>query len=75
MPQASDELRAKMDGYFGNGGIDDWEPTAFLIGKGWEENLGWWTLPADAEWHKLTEQEFDCITFLIDEWDHAIHTK
>ena len=68
MPQASDELRAKMAEYFG-AEIDDWPPRAYLLDQGYDEKAGWWSKP-DPD-HVVTEKERDCLNFLCDEWDHA----
>ena len=65
MPTATSELRAKMDEYFGNE-IDDSGPRAFLLGNGWIENRGVWSSPP-----KPTEKEWDCLDFLVQEWDYA----
>ena len=69
MPQASDELRAKMDSYFDNGGINDYDPFAFLIGHGYSEKRGIIYRPHNE--HIPTKKEWDCIEFLCDEWDYG----
>jgi hypothetical protein len=66
MPQASDELRSKMESYFGDP-INDWSPTAFLLDQGYTEKGGFWTKP---EGHLMTEKEGHCLAFLREEWDH-----
>lgn len=67
MPQASDELRAKMGAYFGDE-IDDGPPMRYLTENGWELTEQWeWRKP-NPFWEP-SEKEFDCIDFLIDEWD------
>lgn len=68
MPQTSDELRAKMDSYFHNGGVNDWEPLAFLLDEGWGEKGGMLSKPTD---HEPSNKEWDCAQFLIEEWDFA----
>jgi hypothetical protein len=35
---------------------------------GWTETKWVWTEPAGAS--EISEKEWDCIKFLIDEWDH-----
>lgn len=74
MPQASDELRAKMGELFGHGldksFIDDWPPTEYLLNRNWKCDKGWWTPPADES--KIADSEWDCMQFLIEEWDHAL---
>lgn len=69
MPQASDELRARMKARFGDP-ISDTGPTQFL------ENAGY-TLTPEWEWKKegindlrdMTRDEFECLLFLVHEWD------
>lgn len=70
MPMASDELRAKMNEYFGDP-IDDAGPIDYLRGQGFKLNRGfWWSpRPGVTALSDLTEKERDCILFLIDEWD------
>lgn len=69
MPQASDELRQKMQTYFGDS-IDDSGPTKFLKSKGWRETeTGLWFSPQHID--HVSTQEFECLLFLRDEWDHA----
>lgn len=72
MPQATDELREKMQHYFGDP-ISDWGPTAFLLDQGYHEKGGFWAKPSPS--HIVTEKEGDCLTFLCDEWDHSIGGK
>lgn len=69
MPTASDQDRAKMAQYFGGDGIDDGQPTLFLIGKGWTFPFGICTPPEGAG--KPSEKELDCVYFLCDEWDYG----
>ena len=66
MPTAPDELRAKMLAYFGDE-IDDAGPEAFLRGHGWMENRWCWHAPLGRA---ITDKEWDCMDFLIQEWDH-----
>jgi hypothetical protein len=68
MPQASDELRTKMEEYFGDP-INDWGPTKYLLDAGYLEKGGWWRKPTSE--HVVTEKEQDCLNFLCDEWDHC----
>lgn len=70
MPQASDEDRAKMAKYFGGDGIDDGPPSHYLHGRGWIfTNSGMIQKPSAD--YKPTEQEWDCLYFLCDEWDYG----
>jgi hypothetical protein len=66
VPTATAELRAKMGEYFGDG-IGDWQPTAFLLDNEWHEHRGVWTSPS----RPVTDKEWDCLDFLVQEWDHA----
>lgn len=66
MPQASDELRARMEQYFGDT-IGDQGPTAFLMVKGWKHSNGSWFKPA-LDYHPSLK-EWECVEFLCAEWD------
>ena len=67
MPQATDEQRATMAGYFGGSGIDDAPPYRFLKRQGWTERAGMLIAP-----HRdITQKEWDCLGFLCDEWDYG----
>jgi hypothetical protein len=71
MPQASDELRDKMGEYFGaENRISDHAPEEFLRSQGWTENRSVWHCPAGKTIEQVSQKEFDCIKFLIHEWDH-----
>lgn len=67
MPQATDELRERVNVRFGS--IDSHPPWAFLASKGYTERMGFIHLPSPL--HKITEEEGECIDFLCDEWDWA----
>ena len=69
MPQASDELRAKMRERFGS--IDLTGPQDHLLAQGYTINHGFITLPSPL--HRATEGEGNCIDFLCDEWDYAFN--
>lgn len=71
MPQATDEQRAKMKEYFGDS-IDDRGPMTYLLGRGFEEERGMWTNPKMIE---VTDKDFDCLNFLVDEWDYCYNVK
>lgn len=68
MPQADDELRAKIDGYFSNG-VDLFGPLEFLKENGWQDDKGTLLSPN----REITEKEWDCVDFLCDEWDFAYY--
>ena len=67
MPQASDELRAKMQQYFGDP-VDDTGPIKFLLDAGYKEWNGVWYRPSLT--HEMTIKEGDCIEFMFQEWDY-----
>lgn len=68
MPQATDELRAIIQSYFGKG-LDDFAPSECLRKNGWVEvGNGLWQSP--MPWEKLDRATKNCMQFLIDEWDH-----
>lgn len=69
MPQATDELRAKMNEFFGNP-VSDAGPWRFLAGNGFKESAGWIIKPG-TYWDELSEKEKLCLEFLGDEWDYA----
>lgn len=70
MPQASDELRDEMRKRFGS--IDSEGPENFLRKRGWVlNNETWlWSHPAQSI-HTCDRDAFDCIRFLIHEWDYG----
>lgn len=69
MPQAADEDRAKMQGYFGDP-VSDAGPYKFLAERGFVDKAGWLSKPG-VYWEDLSEKEKDCLNFLADEWDYA----
>lgn len=71
MPQASDELREKMDQRFGD--IDDSGPCEFLHSQGYKLGRDWcWTPPESVLSYKdMTDDEYDCLLFLVHEWDYG----
>jgi hypothetical protein len=75
MPQASEELRAKMEEYFGDP-IDTAGPIKFLIDAGYDlTNDFMWQPKLEKRASGSTEKELECINFLIDEWDFGGITK
>lgn len=70
MPQATDELREKMNGYYGDP-IDMEGPVARLKNSGFKLERGfYWTAPKRVKsTADLSDQERDSLCFLIDEWD------
>ena len=75
MPQASDELRAKMKAYF-HDGIDTAGPIKFLTNAGYEltNDFCWQPTPEKCK-TGATVMEIECINFLIDEWDFGGITR
>jgi len=70
MPTASKELREKMIERFGN--IDIFGPQEYLINKGYILNNYEWIISPDIEsFADIPEEDWDCIDFLIDEWDYG----
>lgn len=74
MPQASDELRkivhwivqCKPDGIVPSDG----DVTAFLEQRGYTLTRAWdWKLPQPD--HVVTEMEYLCLTYMVDEWDYG----
>lgn len=70
MPQAADEDRAKMQGYFGNP-VCDSGPMKFLAERGFGFTRGGLIVKPGTYWDELSEKEKDCLNFLADEWDYA----
>ena len=70
MPQASDELRTLMEERFGDP-IDDADPIKFLQAAGYKLTRNWFWLPKPGITcaADMTQEEFDCMVFLIHEWD------
>jgi hypothetical protein len=67
MPQASDELRAKMQEYFGDP-VSDEGPMKFLQESGIVLTKQWIYI-SKRKWSDLSQKEKDCSNFLADEWD------
>lgn len=72
MPQATDELRQRMNELFGDP-ISDSGPTDFLIQQGFVLSPTWeWMAPPRLHyWDELSQDEKDCVVFLFQEWDHG----
>lgn len=70
MPTAAPELRAKMKEYFGSE-IGDAGPIAFLEKEGYVlmRNWNWKPKPGVGNYDQCTDQEYECIQFLCQEWD------
>lgn len=70
MPSASEDLRDKMLARFGDR-IDEAGPIRFLKDAGYvlTKNWFWHPKPGVAGYRDMTQPEFDCIMFLMNEWD------
>ena len=70
MPQASDHLRDLMRKRFGDP-ISDSGPTIFLENAGYKlrGDFCWTPKPGVTCLRDMTRDEFDCLLFLIHEWD------
>lgn len=67
MPQASDELRLKMQEYFGPDGLDSNYARSFLDPIV-DEYGGHLTIKETAQ---LTSKHINCLNFLVEEWDYS----
>lgn len=70
MPQASDELRERMESRFGDG-ISASGPIKFLTDAGYKLTRDWqWSArPGVTSLKDMTRDEFECLLFLVHEWD------
>lgn len=70
MPQASDELRQQMKDRFGDA-IGEEGPMKFLQDAGYVLTREWTWKPKQgvADLKGMTRDEFDCLLFLVHEWD------
>ena len=69
MPQATEELRAEMKRLFGDP-ISDEGPTKYLESHGYLLTPGWeWYKPGVLDPSAMTEDEWLCLLFLVQEWD------
>lgn len=75
MPQASDELRAAIDARFGDG-LSDEGPIQFLKDAGYTLSRQWeWSKPGVTDLKQMTRDEFECLLFLVHEWDFGSLAK
>lgn len=72
MPQASDELRALMNNRFGDP-VSDEGPSKYLTDAGYKISRGGMIEPKDGvnTLKEMTRNEFDCLLFLVHEWDYG----
>ena len=71
MPQASGEVARAIDRIFGKGTYpDDAKPSRLLFNCGWTlDGRGTWRSPKPLE--DVSEHEYICLRFLIEEWDYG----
>lgn len=70
MPSCSDSQAALMRAWFGSD-VGDYEPSRFLLARGWTEREGMWYKPTSAYTPSIYEVE--CLLYLRDEWDYDFH--
>ena len=68
MPTASDWQRALMEKWFGDP-IDDSGPLDLLFSHGFVDDRGILRPPVPS--HTVNIVEWECIAFLINEWDYG----
>jgi hypothetical protein len=67
MPQATEEMRAKMREYFGDDGVCDSHALKFLRENGLNDKGGHFKIPHDM---KVDSKIINCLCFLVAEWDY-----
>ena len=70
MPQAGEVLRDKMNDWFGDP-ISDQGPIKYLHEQGYKLTPQWVWIPKPGvtKYSDMTEKEYLCMLFLVDEWD------
>lgn len=70
MPSASPDLQQRMIKRFGSIGTAG--PETFLKDAGYVLTPDWqWTKPGVRELRDMTRDEFECLLFLVHEWDYG----
>jgi hypothetical protein len=70
MPSSSDEMREKMRERFGN--LEPSGPEEELANHGYILLKGWnWFHPTIKRYREMTQNDYDCMKFLVEEWDYA----
>lgn len=70
MPQASVELQDLMHKWFGDA-VSEVGPTNLLLSRGYRlDDHFFWHKPTPS--HEVSDIEWSCLCFLIDEWDFDI---
>lgn len=72
MPQASPELQEQMRQRFGDA-ISEEGPTKYLQDAGYKLTRHWFwePKPGITQYREMTCDEFDCLLFLVHEWDYG----
>lgn len=68
MPQASEYLRERMRVRFGD--LDVHGPQSFLLNQGWTITRAY-NFVKPAPDHRPEDLEWECVDFLIEEWDYG----
>lgn len=70
MPSASPELQDRIEARFGS--IDTHGPEKFLKEAGYTLSRRWeWSKPGITSLGQMSRDEFECLMFLMHEWDYA----
>lgn len=71
MPQASEQLTNLMIERFGDDYLEK-GPCEYLLSHGYTLNRHWeWQKPGVNELRDMTRDEFDCLLFMMHEWDYG----
>lgn len=71
MPQADRDLQQQMEKRFGS--LDVWGPEGYLKSRGWRLNKDWtWSKEGMKDVGQVPRDEFDCMLFLVHEWDYNV---
>ena len=68
MPSASADLRKRMGELFGDE-VDEAGPSQFLADRGFTLKRDWTWSKEGATYDNMSQDEYDCIRFLMEEWD------
>lgn len=70
MPQADEGLRGRIRTRFGS--IDTSGPEKYLKDAGYELARSWtWSKSGVTELRDMSRDEFECLLFLVHEWDYG----
>lgn len=74
MPQSTDELRKIMVDRFGS--IMTTGPEQFLESRGYVLSPGWtWSKPGFTRRADIPQDEWQCLVFLVEEWDYGLFNE